>query len=424
MRDAVEQFRKFNREDALRSHELMRMKINRMAESPFAFFRGSFHLFAADVVAGEIAALPSASEAATELDLVGDIHSENYGTFKAADGAIHYDVNDFDETTSGRITFDVCRFAANSVLAAQAMSLSLESQAEAVLAGLGRYCYVIQSGQKKSKHYDLDYAEKSPGDCSDIANLIRQEADVKRSKFIADVTEDTPEGRRIRRSLTKYFDLPDAEKAQVHRLVADLQNTWKNIELPKRFFDLHDVCGRISGIGSMGRHRFVALVSGKGHAEYRNVLLEFKEARTSALDLARGRAELTCAGRAEKVITCQRQSQAVSSAYLGWARDGEMSFQVREISPHAERVDWKKLKTPAQFFDVLKVQSEILGRIHLRSSRRLQGPVNAWPDLEEVERFRQRMLAFALTYADIAYSDWRRFRAAGAELANVAAWAV
>src|SRR5262245_32083774 len=116
MRDAVHEFQEFNRPFARRNPELLRLKVARMAEGPFAFFRGTFHLFARDVLAAVAGPLALLSGQGPELTLVGDIHGENYGTFKAADGLIHYDVNDFDEATSGRFDFDVCRLATSNFL--------------------------------------------------------------------------------------------------------------------------------------------------------------------------------------------------------------------------------------------------------------------------------------------------------------------
>ena len=92
MRDAVQEFMAFNRPFAQRDAHLTRYKIARMAENPFAFFRGTFHLFARDLREGVCGPVKLPTNG-TEIDIVGDLHSENYGTFKAQDGAIHYDVN-------------------------------------------------------------------------------------------------------------------------------------------------------------------------------------------------------------------------------------------------------------------------------------------------------------------------------------------
>src|SRR4051794_7666026 len=99
MRDPVAEFMNFNRPFARRNPELLRAKVSRMAAGPFPFFRGSFHLYARDLIDKLWEMPPLAAGAAIEMDLVGDIHSENFGTFKAQDGKVHYDINDFDETT-------------------------------------------------------------------------------------------------------------------------------------------------------------------------------------------------------------------------------------------------------------------------------------------------------------------------------------
>src|SRR5438270_8857024 len=118
MRDPVAEFQAYNRAFARRNPELLRLKVERMAASPFAFFRGTFHLFARDILERFYEAGPRVAGAEAELDLVGDIHSENYGTYEADDGT-HYDINDFDETTQGRFDFDVRRLTTSFILAAQ-----------------------------------------------------------------------------------------------------------------------------------------------------------------------------------------------------------------------------------------------------------------------------------------------------------------
>src|SRR5881628_95005 len=95
MRDAVAEFMEFNRPFAHRHPELIRFKVARMAETPFAFFRGTFHLFARDILNKTHEPLPLLTGDGAELDIIGDIHSENFGTYKAADSLVHYDVNDF-----------------------------------------------------------------------------------------------------------------------------------------------------------------------------------------------------------------------------------------------------------------------------------------------------------------------------------------
>ena len=88
----------------------------------------------------------------------------------------------------------------------------------------------------------------------------------------------------------------------VHTTVADYVGRLKRPPEYKDYYAVDDVCGRVSGIGSMGRLRYVVLLGGKGSAAARNVLLELKEARPSAYDLCRHRdaGEEALARRAER----------------------------------------------------------------------------------------------------------------------------
>jgi uncharacterized protein (DUF2252 family) len=421
-RDAVEQFKEFNRAFARRSPELLRYKVARMAEGPFAFFRGTFHLFARDVLAGAGGQLPLLLGTGTEMDLVGDIHSENYGTFKADDGLIHYDINDFDETTTGRFDLDVCRLATSHLLAAHERKDPLLKAVQATFAGLTAYTDMLRKLLGKHRDQEPDVHEGKPSGCGPIDDLIERMAAAKRAAFINGLTHVDGGKRLVVRSV-RYYNLPDDQRTQALRLLADYRK--RKPDLPERddFFAVQDVCGRVSGIGSMGRLRYVTLLNGKGSADARNVLLEFKEARPSAYDLGRARETTPEAlvGRAEKVIRMQRLSEAAANRFLGFAVDGGLSFQVRQLGPHDDRVDPKAFK--GQGLDGLaRVQAEILARTHARSAGRAIGPANPLAELADPEAFCQRVLAFALGYADITQRDWKRFEGARAELDRVEEW--
>jgi uncharacterized protein (DUF2252 family) len=423
MRDALAEFMEFNRPFAKRSPELLRFKVARMAETPFAFFRGTFHLFARDVIDHVCGPVPWSSSDGSELDIVGDIHSENYGTYKATDGLIHYDINDFDETTQGRFDFDVSRLGTSLFLASRAHGDSLKEATFVSLACAAIYAQTVRKLLKKGKDSHLDVSESSRCDCGAVNDLVETAAARKRPDFIAGLTEMVDGHRRLRRS-AHYFTLPDSEREQAVRLLDDYRRRMPPPTAPD-FYELSDVCGRVSGIGSMGRFRYVALVAGKGKKEGRNVLLEFKESRPSAYDLYRQRQTdaQALARRAERVVTVQRESQAASSPYLGLALDGGLSFQVREIGPQDARLDANGLKGGAVMESVAGVQASILARTHARAAARAVGPTNPLAELEDTERFCQRMLAFALAYADVVQRDWVRFVGQRADLEDVAKWA-
>jgi uncharacterized protein (DUF2252 family) len=420
MRDPLAEFMNFNRAFAKRNPELLRLKVARMAAGPFPYFRGTFHIFARDVLDKRWEWLPLMSGTGLEMDLVGDIHSENYGTYKAADGHIHYDINDFDETTHGRFDFDVCRLATSLLLAAQDRNDPLSDAVLVPVAGLAKYAESLPRCLKKGSGYDV--VEPATTGCAPIDNLVAAAVTAKRTDFITRLTTVANGQRKITRSLN-YFNLPEDESVQARRLLEDYRKRMPAPTIPD-YYKVDDVCGRVAGIGSMGRFRYAVLVHGKGK-DARNVLLEFKESRPSAFDLYRERE--TDAGalarRAEQVVAMQRASQAACSGHLGFAVDGSMSFQVREIGPHDSRVDFKTVKKAATLQQVAEVQASILARVHARAAARTVGVANPLAEMSDRDAFCQNVLAFALAHADQVRRDWMQFVAHRAELDACEKWA-
>src|ERR1700686_928730 len=88
---------------------LVKLKHERMAASPFGFFRGAVPLMAHD--------LSQMSNTAIYTQLCGDAHVRNLGAYAGPDGRLVFDINDFDETICGPFEWDVKRLAASLVLA-------------------------------------------------------------------------------------------------------------------------------------------------------------------------------------------------------------------------------------------------------------------------------------------------------------------
>src|ERR1700735_5697391 len=85
--------------------ELIPLRFSRMAQSPFAFYRGSAALMAAD--------LASTPATGVRVQACGDAHLMNFGGFATPERNIFFDINDFDETLPAPWEWDVKRLAAS-----------------------------------------------------------------------------------------------------------------------------------------------------------------------------------------------------------------------------------------------------------------------------------------------------------------------
>jgi hypothetical protein len=85
-------------------------------------------------------------------------------------------------------------------------------------------------------------------------------------------------------------------------------------------------------------------------------------------------------------------------------------------------VDVKEWKNSHKLERLAQVQAAILARTHARSVDRAVALANPLASLDDTEQFCQRILAFALAYADLVHRDWTRFVGARAELEACEKW--
>ena len=115
--------------------ELVKLKYQLMADSPFGYFRGAVPVMAAD-----LAALPNTG---ITSQLCGDAHVRNVGAFGAPDGRLVFDINDFDETLRGPFEWDLKRMAASLTLAGRGAGQKAANVRLAVEECIERYCTLM-----------------------------------------------------------------------------------------------------------------------------------------------------------------------------------------------------------------------------------------------------------------------------------------
>src|SRR5579864_8249325 len=108
--DVAGRIKRFNR--GCDPHLLAR-KYATMRTDAFAFYRGTCHLYYED--------WPRRSplNRSPLAWISGDLHPENFGSFRGRDGGVYFDVDDFDECALGWCVWDVCRCLAGILIGAQ-----------------------------------------------------------------------------------------------------------------------------------------------------------------------------------------------------------------------------------------------------------------------------------------------------------------
>jgi hypothetical protein len=108
------------------------LKHQHMAEAAFPFFRATFYRWVQlwPEVCPDLAKAPS-------VLAVGDLHIENFGTWRDEEGRLIWGVNDLDEAWPAAYTLDLTRLTAGAYMAisAEGLSLTRREAAEAVEEG-------------------------------------------------------------------------------------------------------------------------------------------------------------------------------------------------------------------------------------------------------------------------------------------------
>lgn len=214
-------------------------KRHRMKKNAFIFLRATYFRWARTIPM----LCPNLMDAPQVLG-VGDMHLENFGTWRDADGRLVWGVNDFDEAAVMPYPLDLVRLAA-SIRLAPKLDVSNAAAAEALLKGYGE---------------GLD--QPQPALLHEGETWLRP---------YAERPDDKPE--KFWKEVAKYPKAKPPPKI-ARRLIASLPKDVESI----RF------CSRVAGGGSLGRPRYVAVAFWRGG----HILREAKALVPSAWTWAQG----------------------------------------------------------------------------------------------------------------------------------------
>ena len=115
----------------IRLGEVVPLRHQRMAASPWNFYRGAAAVMAAD--------LASRPHSRIQVQLCGDAHVLNFGLWATPERNLNFDLRDFDETLPGPFEWDVARLATSLVVAARENGVKPARADNAVTAAVEAY---------------------------------------------------------------------------------------------------------------------------------------------------------------------------------------------------------------------------------------------------------------------------------------------
>ena len=365
-KDVVEAIRRNN---AGRDPERLAMKYAKMRQSPFVFLRGACHLFY-DVLPD----VPALSKAPLAW-CCGDMHFENFGSYKGDNRLVYFDLNDFDEAALAPCTWDIIRLLTSICCGAEALNATA---AEAM--SVSRDCLTsYRAALIRGKPLWVE-SETSVGLVHDLFVALQERS---RGEFLDRRTIKKGRHRTLKVDGVKALPLELEEKERVMKFI----DRYAAGKPDPKFYRVLDVARRIAGTGSLGVKRYIILVEGKGSPDG-NYLLDLKQAKPSAQFPALQRLGITQKNwqdDAVRVTMVQNLLQAVDHAFLAPVVIDGVACVLRGLQPSEDRVaigEWgKKLEN---LRDVVCTMGRVLAWDQLRASGH-GGAANA----DDLNRFAQ-----------------------------------
>ncbi len=296
--------------DLKRKHEAMR-------EAFFPFFRATFYRWAQlwPEICPECAQAP-------QVMAVGDLHVENFGTWRDIEGRLVWGINDFDEVTPMPYTIDLVRLAASAHIAIETGQLIIPARdaCSQIVAG---YKEGLEAGGRPwvlgvAHEWLLQLVKPSLRDPVGFWQKLHA---------LPAVNGRIPGGAR--RGIAKLMPGKAAGYTFAHR---------------------------IAGMGSLGRQRFVAV----GEFEGGPVCREAKALATSAWDWARGDDSRPI--RYQKVLDSSVRSKDPFVHLQG-------RWIIRRLAPDCSKIDLAQIPREKDETKLLHAMGWEIANIHLGSAR-------------------------------------------------------
>ncbi len=387
-RNSVDCIRDFN---AGRDPERLALKYKAMRANPLAFLRGTCHLFYDGLTPARVPAAPL-------VWACGDLHLENFGSYKGDNRLVYFDINDFDEAALAPCTCDLARLLASVLVAAGSLGVGAAGSLRLCHDFVEAYAYALGTG--KARWVERETAQ---GMVKELLDSLRER---NRVQFLDRRTERSGKTRRLRIDGKKALPVDAAQRGRIEAFMKRFAPAQPEPE----FYRLRDVARRIAGTGSLGVERYVLLVEGKGSPDA-NYLLDLKRALPSSLAPHVTANQPRWDTEAQRVVMLQERVQAVPPAFLRAVTLDGIAYIIKGLQPSEDRVALELWHGRIDHLrNLMTSMGEVVAWAQLRSAGRQgsAGP-DALIDFAGRKQWKAEIIATARECREQVERDWREF---------------
>ena len=332
----------------------LQSKHEAMAKSAFCFLRATFYrwLQISQEVCAELQRVP-------RLLSVGDLHVENFGTWRDTDGRLIWGINDFDEACVYPYTTDVVRLATSALMATREDRLAMKPKesADAILTG---YQEALEEGGRPF--------------------VLEEEHGWLRAIAVSKLRDPEVFWQKMDRLPAVRGEIPESAREALEHMLPEPGIQYR-------------LAHRVAGMGSLGRVRIVALAEWKGG----RVAREAKALLPSALHCAdpkRAPGEILYGVILRRAVRCPDPYVQLRGHWI-----------VRRLSPHCSRIELDQLESARGELRLLEAMGQETANIHAGTEEKRRAILK---DLRK--RKGSWLVKAAQAMADKVQKDWQAWK--------------
>ncbi|QKJ32896.1 DUF2252 family protein [Mucilaginibacter mali] len=327
----------------------VQLKYEAMAENAFRFFRGTCHLFYEDLAAAE--PLPLSPLAW----ICGDLHIENFGSYKGDNKLVYFDLNDFDEALLAPASYETVRMVTSIFIAFDKLGFEEEKALKMAQLFLKTYSATLAKGKaisiepRTAKGIVCDFLTRATK--STYKDLLKKRTVSKKKSIMLSLEDERH--FKLDRPLRKEL------KAHIQEWIQTSSDGPYNYKVIGSVF-------RLAGTGSIGVKRYLFLLKSTNTKNH-YLLLDMKQARASSVQPYVPVQQLAWDTEAARVIGVQQRMQNVPSALLSTTEFQGDAFIIQELQPVKDSIKFKLLKDYRDMYQVVDDMAALTASAQLRS---------------------------------------------------------
>ncbi|WP_428329141.1 DUF2252 domain-containing protein [Mucilaginibacter sp.] len=373
--------------------EMVQLKYEAMTENAFRFYRGTCHLFYEDLAS--VKTLPQSPLAW----ICGDLHIENFGSYKGDNKLVYFDLNDFDESILAPASYELTRMLTSIFIAFDALEIEPVKAFKMAQLYLKTYAATLAKGKAISIEprtaKGIVCAFLTSADKSTEKDVIKKRTVSKKHKIMLSLENERhfKLNKKLRQEL----------KAHVNEWIATSNDGPYNYKVKGVIF-------RLAGTGSIGVKRYLFLLKST-NTKNKYLFVDMKQSRASSVLPYVNVQQLDWPTEAERIIKVQQRMQNVSASLLSTTVFREESYVIQELQPVKDTIKFKLLKDDYRdIYQVIDDMAALTASSELRSGG-MQGSsiIDDLIAFGESTEWQAPLLDYTQKYAQKVKRDYAQF---------------